>query len=69
MPCEECGASLDRHERDEHTCDSERRLDYQVFQQRAAIARFDDELGAFLASSEGRFELWYAAYTRERRSG
>jgi hypothetical protein len=66
MPCEECGASLDRHEREDHTCDSDRRLEYEIFQQRAAIAHFDDELGAFLISPRGQFELWYAEYTRER---
>jgi hypothetical protein len=68
MPCDECGTSLERHERDEHACDPERRLDYQLFQQRAAIAHFDDELGTYLASSRGRFELWYAEYVRAHRA-
>lgn len=67
MPCEECGASLDRHESEEHACDPERRLDYQIFQHREAIAHFDDDLDTFLASPQGRFELWYAQHTRERR--
>jgi hypothetical protein len=44
MPCDECGTSLDHDEREEHACDPERRLDYQLFQQRTAIAYFDDEL-------------------------
>ena len=68
MPCDECGTSLDRDERDGHACDPERRLDYQLFEQRAAIADFDDELGAYLASPHGRFAVWYAEYTRTRRT-
>ena len=68
MPCEDCGTSLERHERDGHACDSERRLDYQLFRQRAAIAQFDDELGAYLVSPQGKFELWYAEHTRARRA-
>jgi len=48
-------------------CDSGRRLEYQVFQERAAITRFDDELGAYLVSPHGQFELWYAERTRTRR--
>jgi hypothetical protein len=67
MPCEECGASLDRREREEHACDSDRRLEYQVFQERAVITQFDDELGAYLVSPQGQFEVWYAELTRTRR--
>jgi hypothetical protein len=66
MPCDECGTSLERAERDGHACDPERWLEYQIFQQRAAIARFDDELGAYLASAQGRFAVWYAEYMRRR---
>jgi hypothetical protein len=67
MPCDECGASLDRDERDGHECGPERRLEYQLFQQRAAIACFDDELGAYLDSAQGRFAVWYAEYMRTPR--
>ena len=67
MPCDECGTSLDRDERDGHACDAERRLEYQLFQQRAAIAGFDEELAVYLASAQGRFEIWYAEYTRSPR--
>ena len=68
MPCDECGASLERHERDGHACDSERRLEYQLFQQRAAMVHFDDELGAYLDTAQGRFAVWYAEYMRTRRA-
>jgi hypothetical protein len=67
MPCDECGTSLDRNERDGHACDPERRLEYQLFTQRAAIEQFDDDLGNYLASAQGRFEIWYAEYTRSPR--
>jgi hypothetical protein len=65
MPCAECGASLERHEREQHECDFERRLDYELFGLRHTIERFEEELAAYLASPHGRFELWYAA--RERK--
>ena len=68
MPCDECGTSLDHNERDAHACDAERRLDYQLFQQRAALANLDDELCAYLDSAQGRFAVWYAHYTRTRRN-
>ena len=68
MPCDACGTSLDRVERDGHACDPQRRLEYQLFQQQAAIAHFDDELGAYLASAHGRFAVWYAEYMRTRRT-
>ncbi len=66
MPCGECGASVARGERDGHACERERWLSYQVFQRREEIERFDDELGAFLESPRGRFELWYAERERTR---
>jgi hypothetical protein len=68
MPCDECGTSLDRDERDGHACDAERRLEYQLFQQRAAIAGFDEELAVYLASTHGRFAVWDAEYMRTRRT-
>jgi hypothetical protein len=64
MPCPECGASLACEERDEHVCEDERRLDFQMFRLRGAIARFEIDLGEFLASPAGRFEAWYAARCR-----
>ncbi len=64
MPCEECGASVARDERDAHMCERERWLTYQIFQRHDEIERFDDELAAFLDSPRGRFELWYAERKR-----
>lgn len=64
MPCPDCGASLLGEDRDEHTCDTERRLDFQMFQLRGEIARFDYDLAAYLTSPEGKFEAWYAEQRR-----
>ncbi len=64
MPCPNCGASLAGEDRDEHTCDRERRLDYQMFQLRGEIGRFETDLAAYLDSPAGKFELWYAENRR-----
>ena len=64
MPCNDCGASVARAERDEHTCAVERRLDYELFQLRGELDGFDEEFGAYLESSVGRFAAWYAARNR-----
>jgi hypothetical protein len=64
MPCPNCGASLAGEERDEHTCDRERRLDYQLFQLRGEIACFDTDLATYLDSPAGKFEAWYAQNRR-----
>jgi hypothetical protein len=65
MPCEECGASLQVGVRDEHICLEQRRLTYRDFQLRTEVAAFDAQFAAWLESTNGRFELWYAE--RERR--
>jgi hypothetical protein len=66
MPCGECGASVAKAERDQHVCERERWLDYQLFVQRAGVERFDRDLGAYLDSPEGRFQAWEAE--RRRRA-
>jgi hypothetical protein len=65
MPCLQCGASLDRRA-DAHECDRERWLDYQLFQLRDQLEGLEDELGQYLASPQGRFELYYAERQRRR---
>jgi hypothetical protein len=64
MPCPECGASLAGEEPDEHVCDEERRIDFQMFRLRGQIARFELDLAQFLDTSAGRFEAWYAENRR-----
>jgi hypothetical protein len=56
--CPDCGAAIARFARQEHHCDRERLIDYQVNQ-------LEDEIDAYLASPRGRLELWLA--TGERR--
>ena len=64
MPCPECGASLAGEEPDEHVCDDERRIDFQMFRLRGQIARFELDLAQFLETPGGRFEAWYAEHRR-----
>ena len=65
MPCAECGASLRAADRERHTCDPERRLEYRIFQMRDEVARLDVSLGTYLDTPEGKFAQWLAE--RERR--
>ena len=67
MPCPECGASLERTD-ESHQCEHERRLDFQVFQLRDELERFESELAAYLASPGGRFSAYYAERERTRRT-
>ena len=66
VPCERCGASVERRALREHVCDEERRLDYAVFQLRERVAAFDVDLAAWLDSPRGRFEQFYAERSRRR---
>ncbi|HET8874052.1 MAG TPA: hypothetical protein VFM83_10225 [Gaiellaceae bacterium] len=50
---------------DAHLCDEGQRTRYELFKIRLEIDRFDRELTGWLASSEGRFAVFYAE--RERR--
>lgn len=49
-------------------CDWWRWLDHQVHLRRDELHRFEHELGAYLDSASGRFDLWYAERERIRRS-
>lgn len=65
MPCNDCGASVARTEREQHMCDVDRRLDFELFQLRGEVDAFDEEFWVYLESPVGRFAAWYA--TRSRR--
>jgi hypothetical protein len=67
MPCSECGASVRVSEREGHTCEPERRLEFRLFQLRGEVAGFDDDLSGYLQSPHGRFAQWLAE--RDRRRG
>ena len=65
MPCAECGASVERAEREKHVCDRERWLDYQVFRRRGELGAFDGQFAAYLETARGRFDVWYARRGRK----
>jgi hypothetical protein len=65
QPCRDCGASIPREELEGHVCDEGQRTRYELFKIRLEIDRFDRELTGWLASSAGRFAVFYAE--RERR--
>jgi hypothetical protein len=67
MPCPDCGSSVERADSAGHRCDPARRLEYQLFRLRDGVAALEDDIGRFLTSPRGRFELWYAARERRRR--
>lgn len=60
-PCPECGASLSA---ESHECENERRLDFQLYQLRADVARLLPELQMWLETPQARFAAWLAE--RER---
>lgn len=68
MPCELCGTSLSRAEREGHVCNAERRARYESFQLRHELAELDREVAAFLDSPSGRFAVYYAERERLRRA-
>ena len=65
MPCTECGTSVAAAERDQHTCDPERVLDYRMFQLREEIGAFEDRLREYFHSAHGRFAQWLAERERQ----
>jgi hypothetical protein len=67
MPCEECGASVARDEREEHECDPARRIDYVMFRLRDDVGALEEEFRTYLGSPHGRFDAWLAERERERR--
>lgn len=64
-PCPGCGDELPRRMLRSHVCDPWRWLDHQVDLRSDELARFEHELGEYLGTPRGRFDLWYAE--RERR--
>ena len=61
MPCQECGASVERTALPGHVCSPERRADYQMFGLRDEVAQLETGIRHYLATSRGRFESWLAA--------
>jgi hypothetical protein len=61
MPCETCGASVDRRGLRRHECSPGRRADYEMFALRDEVAQLETRIHRYLATSSGRFESWLAA--------
>jgi hypothetical protein len=68
MPCPDCGASVAGAAVGAHVCDSERLLDFRLFQLRDEISAFDAQLSDWLASARGRFAAWLAERDPKRPS-
>ena len=61
MPCDVCGASVDRTVLSDHVCSPERLTDYQMFALRGEVARLDAGILLYLSTAPGLFESWLAA--------
>lgn len=61
MPCDVCGASVDRTVLRNHECSPERRADYEMFGLRGEVAQLDAGIRRYLATAAGRFDSWLAA--------
>jgi hypothetical protein len=61
MPCQACGASVDRHGLSGHECRPDRRFEYEMFALRGEVAQLETAVGRYLATASGRFESWLAA--------
>jgi hypothetical protein len=62
--CHGCGDELPARALRLHVCDWWRWLDHQVDLRSDELERFETELGDYLGSVRGRFELWYAERDR-----
>lgn len=67
MPCQACGASVDRTGVLDHECAPERWADYQMFGLRGEVELLEPGIHGYLSTAPGRFESWLAA--RQVREG
>jgi hypothetical protein len=61
MPCDDCGASVDRIDLLHHECSPERLADYLMFGLRSEVAQLETGVRRYLTTTSGRFECWLAA--------
>lgn len=64
--CAGCGVELTAALLKVHVCDWWSWLDHQVELSRGELDTFECELGSYLTSTRGQFDLWYAERTRTR---
>lgn len=65
--CPGCGTGVPARVLNVHVCEWGSWLDHQVSLRRGELDRFERELGAYLDSPGGRFDLWYAERERVTR--
>ena len=65
--CSGCAEELPARDLRLHVCDWWRWLDHQIELRRDELLGFECELGAYLESPRGRFDLWYAERERVAR--
>ena len=65
--CSGCAEELPARDLRLHVCDWWRWLDHQVELRRDELLGFECELGAYLESPRGQFDLWYAERDRVAR--
>ncbi len=61
MPCDTCGASVDRVDLSPHDCCPQRLADFQMFGMRDEVAQLEAGVRRYLDTASGRFESWVAA--------
>ena len=65
MPCEDCGASVDRHNSSLHECSPERLSDYRMFELRHDVAQLEPgvllDVRSRAAAAEGPRRTWLTA--------
>jgi len=64
QPCPDCGAPVVEEQGDLHHCDRRRFVEYQMLLLRPEVARFEEQLTAWMRTPQGRFETYYAARDR-----
>jgi hypothetical protein len=64
VDCPDCGTSLAPHALERHRCDRRHRDDHAARTARVEASSFVAEFRAYLATPQGRFEVYYAARTR-----
>jgi len=65
--CPDCGTSVPLDGIRPHRCDERHRADRIAAIALSAVERFEHQLGEYLETPQGRFELFYAARERGAR--
>lgn len=64
--CSECGVIVPLARVQDHECEHDKWVAYQVARARGELDRIESEVASYLETSHGRFEAWYAERTRLR---